>query len=256
MNQADQEVINGIYKPLLEASTEELPPEAPKLVTDRVPQPNPQLIEPKKEDVVLCTYPDTLDGRLAAWVVRGVAQSQKFPVEFVVEKDGEPGPTAMPGQNHIIIAAGAFLASTEGKSALVFSRAASTLFEAPLPFRNWKRTFPFGIETMKKHEGKTPAVVGDGRKSLSAAAWDFFYADRVGFDKRPRLVDYVNDETKNAFNDTAAVVACLNTYPKDFQTMDKLAEACDDRKRLAFIVTSGQAVLRYIAQHRDEVDQD
>lgn len=256
MNETDQKILNGDFKAALEAAMAELPPEAPKLVVDKVPQPNPQLIEPKKEDVVLCTYPATLDGRLAAWVVRRIARTHNIPVEFTTEDTA----SAMPGQNHIRLSDGVFPVGTEGKSLLVLlsghTRPGSSVFPAPLPFAQWKRTFPFGVETMTKHEGKAPAVVGDPAKSLSAIAWDFFYADRVGFDKRPRAIDYVNDDVtnKNAFNDTAAVVACLSTYPGDFQTLDKLVEACDDRKRLAFIVTSGQAVLRYIAQNAEVED--
>lgn len=250
---ADQEAINAAFKPALEAAMRELTEGPPKLVTDRVPQPNPQLIEPKPEDVVLCTYPDTIDGRLAAWVVRGIAQTHKIPVEFNFNETA----TAIPGQNHIAIADGPFPASTRGKSLLAIASysGSNEIWPAPLSFGQWKRTFPFGVATMTKHPGNSAALVPATGKSLAATTWDFFYADRVGFDKRPRLIDYVSDsETMNAFNDTAAVLACIRTYPHDFQTLDKLVEACDDRKRLAFIVTSGQAVLRFIAQNTQDDD--
>lgn len=204
-------------------------------------------IEPKKEDVVLCTYPDTLDGRLAAWVVRRVAKTHNIPVEFSTKDPEEP----LEGRNWIAfgsdgIALGSF------KSGLFF--VPKTLVETPsphwnkpIPFRQWKRTFPFGVEALSSEQ--TSVVYAE--KSLALAAWDFFYADRLAFDKRPRLLEYVNDAVTETFGfaDTKAVVACVETYDKAFQTLDKLVEACDDRKRLAFIVTSGQAVLRYIDQN-------
>lgn len=255
MNQTDQEAINAAYKPFLEASIKELPTEEPKRVVDDVPRPNPQLIEPKKEDVVLCTYPNTLDGRLAAWVVRGIAKKHNIPVEFATE---EKNATAMPGQNHIVLSdSGSFQAGTEGKSMLIL-RVGFPIdqpHDAPLPFKQWKRTFPFGIETMQRLPNKAGAVVSTESKSLSAIAWDFFYADRLGFDKRPRLIDYVSDRaTKNAFHDTAAVIACVQTYDDSFQTLDKLVEAADDRKRLAYIVNAGQAVLRFVEQAQKTED--
>ncbi len=209
----------------------------------------PQLIEPKKEDVVLCTYPDTLDGWVAAWVVRGIAQKHKIPVEFQLDV-GTVHSDDTTGRNWISIGPRPPGSSAE-KSFLGILTSVDQGKPRPLPFKQWKRTFPFGVEKM--------TALADGymaSPSLAAAAWDFFYADRIGFDKRPRLIDYVDDsETeKFAFNDTKAVVACLRTYPMQFQTLDKLVEACDDRKRLAFVVTSGQAVLRYI--ERTEVERD
>lgn len=243
----------------LTESMQELLPEEPKLVIDRVPQPNPQLIEPKPEDVILCTYPDTLDGRLAAWVVRRVAQAHKIPVEFNTNQTT----SAMPGQNWIAICDKDFPTSTEGKSLMIITHGFETYLQpAPLPFKQWKRTFPFGVETLQRIPGKAGSIVAAPRneapnsKSLSTLAWDFFYADRVGFDKRPRLIDYVNDAETEAFtfNDTKAVVACIWTYPHDFQTLDKLVEAADDRKRLPYIVNAGEAVLRYIK--KSQIDED
>lgn len=218
----------------------------PALVSDKYhnPFPDGKVIEPSPKDVVLCTYPDTLDGFLAAWVVRAtMSRPQQVPTEFSV---GEPEDIIDEGRNWIGIEPVGFKEGGKAfNSSLLISRG-SLVGNAPVPFKKWERKFPYGIKTMTTG---SLGVIADF-SSLAAAAWAFFKADRAGFERRPRLIDYVNDAVSGAFkfNDTKDVVACLETYPRNFGTFDSLVEAADDRKRLPYIVTAGQAVNRYKAQ--------
>jgi len=201
------------------------------------------LIEVPKQDEVLVTYPDTLDGFLAAWVVRKVAQTKNIAVEMC---EGVPHPDIdLTGRNWIIIGdsvAPDEIPSKPKSGILIVSDKATPGHEA-LPFKDWPRTFPFGIKTMTKHD-IWGLVHGT---SLCKAAWDFFYADRKGFDKIPRILDYVDDSVNsNRYGDTLDVVACVDSYPRDWRTFDSLVEAGDDRKRLNYIVIGGQAIRRYM----------
>jgi hypothetical protein len=202
------------------------------------------LIEVPKQDEVLVTYPDTLDGFLAAWVVRKVAQTKNIAVEMC---KGSPAPDIdLNGRNWIIIgdsAAPDEIPSAAKSYLRIDTHKDDVNAVDALPFKDWVRTFPFGIKTMSKHGATHGRVSGT---SLCKAAWEFFYADRKGFDKIPRVLDYVDDSvTSNRYGDTADVVACVDSYPRDWRTFDSLVEAGDDRKRLNYIVIGGQAIRRY-----------
>lgn len=200
----------------------------------------PKLIDPPKEDEVLVTCQDTLDGFLAAWVVRKIAREKNIAVEMAPADIGGDG--ASEGRNHIAICADGFPAGTKGKSLLIFTTSNPEGATAPIAFEDWKRTFPYGIEAMTR--GKMGLVSGT---SLCKATWEFFHADaNVAKAKLPRLLDYVNDSmTDNRYGDTAEILACLESYHRNFQVFDRLIEACDDHKRRAYMVAAGQAILRY-----------
>jgi hypothetical protein len=207
------------------------------------------VIEVPKQDEVLVTYPDTLDGFLAAWVVRRIAQTKNIAIEMC---KGAPAPDIdLTGRNWIMI--GDIVSpdelSSSPKSILhIDTHKDGRVSASPMPFKDWVRTFPFGIKTMAKIGG----LGCESGTSLCKAAWDFFYADRKGFDKIPRILDYVDDSlTENRYGDTADVVACVDSYPRDWRTFDSLVEAGDDRKRLAYIVAGGQAIRRYVEKCRN-----
>jgi hypothetical protein len=215
-----------------------------KTMTDEPPKRGSaagKLIDPLPEDVVLVTYPDTLDGFLAAWVVRKMAREKNVPLEMAT---APPPDIDLSGRNWIMIGDAAQEVASQPKSGLrIRTRSDDTNLVDPLPFNDWKRTLPFGIETMVKR-GVWAQVSGT---SLSRAAWEFFHPGREGFDRLPRMIDYVNDSlTVNRYGDTPDVVACIESYHRQFVTYDKLVEACDDRKRLAYVIAGGQAVRRFI----------
>lgn len=216
------------------------------LVNDN--EPLPQLLEPNPNDVVLCSYAPNLDAFLAAGVVRKIAMSHNIPVEF--QTDDMPFPP-LAGRNHIAIGGNKenmALKALDAKSTLLFRRETADVKE-PLPFRLWQRVFPFGIQTMAQ-AGKFCGV-NDASRSLARMSWEFFNADRIGFDKLPHLIDYVDDAVTGRFKyaDTAAVMEAVSSYPIDFALFDKLLQACKERKRREALIAQGQGILRYKAKN-------
>jgi hypothetical protein len=216
------------------------------IVNDNMPL--PQLLEPNPNDVVLCSYAPTLDAFLAAGVVRKIAMGHNIPVEFQPTDIAFP---ALTDRNHISIGddkENIVLKALGAKSTLIFRRD-DTSPKEPLPFRLWQRTFPFGIQTMAQ-AGKFCGV-GDASRSLARMVWEFFNVDRIGFDKLPKLIDYVDDAVSGRFKytDTAAVMEAVTSYPVDFVLFDKLLQACEERKRREALIAQGQGILRYKAKN-------
>lgn len=206
----------------------------------------PRMVDPDPKDVVLCAYPDTLDGFVAAWVVRRAARTANIPVEF--QKSCDPIPN-LEGRNIVVI--GPTVVPDGARSLVAFAQAKHAV-PAPLPFKSWERTFPFGIKTMSP-EGHVASAVCDATKSLALLAWDFFNADRIGFEKPPRLIEHLNDYVaaeggKFKYADTPDIWACLDSYDRDFQVLDKLIEACDDRTRRDRMIVAGQGINRMLAK--------
>ena len=206
------------------------------------------VVEPVSEDIVLCSYPDTMDGFTAAWVVYQIARRDQIPLEFV-RSDYTPKKYELKGRNWIAI--GHEPLSADAKSIMTIAREKASLL-APIPYRNWVRTVPFGIETMSPL-GQVVRVQ-DQNKSLARLTWEFFVGDRLGFDKPARLVSYVDDLTtgKLRFNDTQDVAAAISTYPHEFHIYDKLAAACEDRRRREAMIAAGQGIRRYISMMNEQ----
>lgn len=229
----------------------------PNVLPDTTPLPRPVLsgvVEPDPTDVVLCSYPDTMDGFAAAWVLYQIAKRDSIPVEFVAANNFEPTTNEISGRNWIAICDTVAPASTVGKSLLVFEGIHHGKINTyhykteALPYNRWKRTMPFGIETMATL-GKVGAIV-DPKKSLCRLVWEFFCSDRVGFDKPPRLIAHIDDYTTGTlkYNDSKDVAAAVSTYAHDFKLYTALAKACDDRRRREAMIAAGQGINRYIEQ--------
>lgn len=206
---------------------------------------SPRQVDPDPKDIVLCTYPDTLDGFFAAWVVRHFAMKHNIPVEFSSTGIGESN---VAGRNVIEIASA--VAPIDAKSVVVISDGLHAM-PTPRPFATWERTFPFGVKSMTdaaEHIGVVCAP--SGTKTLTLLAWDFFNAARVGSDKPPKLLQHLNDYLTSSaspkFADTPAIYACLDSYPRDFVTFSKLVEACEDRVRRGRMVDAGQGIIRML----------
>lgn len=199
----------------------------------------PRMVDPDPKDIVLCSYPDTLDGFVAAWVVRRAAKAHNIPVEF--QKTCEHTDNYV-GRNVIQIGPGIW---PDGYKSLIAFTLHKHAVEVPLPFKTWERTFPYGIKTMSG-PGCPASAVCDPALSLAAIAWDFFNADHIGFEPRPRLIEHLNDYETKAFKfaDTADIYLCVDSYERGFQTMDRLVEVVEDRKRREFVVAGGQAITR------------
>lgn len=246
--------VTASFGTYLSAQMEKLPePPAPRIV-DKVPQPNYKMIEPDPKDVVLCVYGSTLDDFVAAWVVRQMAKKHNVPVEFVEWVGPMYGHTVgADGRNAFEIGVPAGTANG-ARSCVMFRRGPDVRAEdypSALPFNKWGRTFPYGIKTMAP-AGVQRVQYAASRLALAALAWDFFHEKRVGFDQRPRLIEHLADSLSGAapkFNDTPDVVACVDSYPRAFRTLDSLVEAVDDRKRRELVITGGQAIRRYIAKN-------
>lgn len=232
----------------------------PNVIPDTTPLPRPVLsgvTEPKPTDVVLVSYPDTIDGTAAAWVFYQIAKRDNIPVEFVKELLATPfEPTAKEvlDRNWIAICDGPAPSTTYGKSLLGFEGIQHKSFDTyhykteALPYMRWKRTMPFGIETMATL-GKVGAIV-DPKKSLCRLVWEFFCSDRVGFNKPPRLITHIDDVVTGTlrYNDSKDIVTAVSTYPREFKTYSALAKACDDRRRREAMIAAGQGIARYLAQ--------
>jgi hypothetical protein len=198
----------------------------------------PKLIEPPPEDVVLVTYPDTLDGFLAAWVVRDMARKKNVALQMI--EKAPPFDIDLTGRNWIII--GGLIHPDELKSkaksviSIINQDPPIENADKPLPFKEWKRTFPFGIASMTRHD--VGFVYGP---SLCSAAWRFFNTTAL-----PRALAYVTHSlTKNPDDVTSDVVACIDSYDHRFAIFDQLILACDDNHKLAYVIAGGQAIRRY-----------
>lgn len=227
------------------------------LTTD-APLPRPALsgvVEPNPKDILLCSYPDTMDGFAAAWVVSQIARRDNIPVEFAnkgVTLGWAPEAKEILGRNWIDICDGSCPAGTYGKSLMTFMRH-DTAPLAPIPYRNWKRTMPFGIETMASL-GKLCGV-HDSKKSLCRLVWEFFCADRLGFDKPSRLIAHIDDYVTGTmrYKDSEAIAAAVSSYAHDFPIYDRLARAVDDRRRREAMIAAGQGIARYVKQMAPKV---
>lgn len=211
-----------------------------------------ELVEPKETDVILCSYPDTMDGTAAAWVIYKVAKRDKLPVQFV--NTGQhilwtPEPKSVKDRHWIAICDDGIPAGTHGKTLLTFMRT-DVQSRPPVPYRNWKRVPPFGVDDIVL-AGKTCGV-HDARKSLCRLVWEFFCAERIGFDKPPRMLSHIDDHTTGAYkyNDSKEIAAAISSYPHELPVYDKLAIACEDRRRREAMVAAGQGIIRYIEQNR------
>ncbi len=225
---------------------------AAKAAAQPVPQPPLRVIEPvpfiggapdpKPEDVLFVTYPDTLDGWLAAWVVRKMARGCQLHVEMATYGNI---PNSLEGRLWVAIGPGDatdFGAAFNARQILAIGAPQET--EAA-PFRLWERELPFGVKSM----GSADRVgVATTLTSLAAQTYAFFFAHRTGFDPTPNLIFSLEDHLTGtgAAKFSRAIVECAQSYPWDFQTLDKLVEAADDRKRRENMIIAGQAICRYI----------
>lgn len=211
-------------------------------------------LTPSPTDILLVSYPDSMDGMAAAWVIYKIAKRDNIPVEFLNKKSDmiyTPAPKDVLNRNWISICDDGIPAGTYGKGLLTFFRS-SVPSKAPIPYRQWKRILPFGIDQMST-VGKLCGV-HDPKKSLSRLVWEFFCADRVGFDKPPRLLTHIEDHVTSSwkYNDSKAIATCVSTYPHEFGVYDKLTQACEDRKRREAMVAAGQGIGRYIDSIREK----
>lgn len=222
----------------------------PNILPSTQPLPRPRLsgvVEPNQKDILLCTYPDTMDGFAAAWVIRKIAKRDDIPVEFQATANPLPSAREILGRNWVCICDGSIPVGTFGKGIMTFARIAAKPYP-PIPYREWKRTLPYGIEQMTQF-GKSCGV-HDSKKSLCRLVWEFFCADRVGFDKPPRIIAHIDDHTTESwrYNDTKAICAAISTYAHDFKIYDALATAADDKRRREAMIAAGQGIERYIEQ--------
>jgi hypothetical protein len=209
---------------------------------------------PNPHDILLVSHPDTMDGMAAAWVIYKLAKRDNIPCEFMntkAEATWAPPAKDILGRNWVAICSDGIPAGTYGKGLLTFHRS-SIPARVPLPYRQWKRTLPFGIDQMST-VGKSCGV-HDPKRSLCRLVWDFFCADRAGFERPPRLITHIDDHVTAQwkYNDSKAIATCVATYPHDFKTYDALAQACEDRKRREAMVAAGQGIARYIDSIREK----
>lgn len=223
----------------------------PNVLPDTTPLPRPVLdgiVEPKISDVILCSYPDTVDGFAAAWVVYQIAKRDNLPLEFVKGADFTPEAKEILERNWIAISDRLPPISTYGKGLLTVSRLHdfSGPF-APIPYKFWKRTMPFGIDRVSSI-GKVCGVY-DKKKSLCLLTWEFFCADRVGFEQPPKLIAHIDDYVTgaNKYRDSKDIYVAVSTYPREFRLYSALAKACDDRRRREAMIAAGQGIARYMA---------
>lgn len=203
-------------------------------------------VDPQPRDVILCTYPDTLDGWLAAWVVRGIARQYALHFEFqlISHKVGSTLPDVTDRNWIAIGGTGPWSESVNERGVLLVGVDGGS---DAIPFAKWERSIPFGVVAMVP--GRKGRIHTTG--SLTGQMYAFFHAARAGFEKRPRLIDYLEDASKPSpqLNGSVSLIQCAESYfPMDFQTLDKLVEAADDRRRREMMFVAGQAIRRYIDQ--------
>lgn len=197
------------------------------------------LVDPLATDVVLCTYAETLDAFVGAWVVRKAAREHNIPVEFGHHPSPFKVPPLLAGRNWINIGCSdVFPSPTERqKSLLAFLQGCSLTVMPPIPFGDWTRTMPFGVETMQRDAGG--ALISDLDKSLALLVWQFFFDT----EPPPRLVAALNAAATSP--DDAALCECAASYPLDFGTIDKLVAAAENPRKRELMIAAGQGILRY-----------
>lgn len=191
-------------------------------------------VDPLATDVVLCIYAETLDAFVGAWVVRKAARQYNIPVEFVAGLESVYPPHS---DRNFIIIGGDGVCLTLSKSTLNVPDPAtpeSPHWKKPLPFAEWGRTMPFGIETMGDN-----GVLYEKETRLSMVLWRFFYDT----EPPPRLVLALNAVATSP--DDAALCECVESYPLDFVTIDKLVVACENPRKREMMIAAGQGILRY-----------
>lgn len=198
--------------------------------------------DPKPEDVLFVSYPDTFDGWLAVWVVRKMARSCQLHVEMATYGNT---PSTLEGRLWVVIGPGhgrVFGQALNPRQMLIIGTPQDV--EAT-PFRLWERELPFGVKSMGSADRVGAATT---LTSLAAQTYAFFFAHRTGFDPTPNLIFSLEDHLSGtrAANFSRAIVECAQSYPWDFQTLDRLVEAADDRKRRENMIIAGQAICRYI----------
>lgn len=208
-------------------------------------------VDPQPRDVILCTYPDTLDGWLAAWVIRGVAKQYALHLEF--QLDTAPLPD-LADRNWIALGVPPNHNQVPGpRSVAVIAAGPRVHASTLLPFIKWERAVPFGVKSFTGGAMVSGTFAAPG--SLASVAYNFFHASRLGFVSRPRLFDYLEDVSTPhpRLNGSAALIECVKSYEPSFATLDKLVEATDDRKRREMMFVAGQAIQRYVARRQSVV---
>lgn len=188
-------------------------------------------ITPKPEDVVLCTFPGSLEGWLCAWVIRATFRTAQIPVQFETFGQRHEAPSPVAGRNWIIIG-NRPVDHAAAKSVLSFEVGNGGSVPSPIPFLAWKRTFPYGVEGMVNGH----AAIQADLRPLPIQVWDFF---RGNPGRQPRLFDLIGQEPPHP------ALVCVETYDYgNFRTLDELIYAADDKDRFAIMETAGAAVLR------------
>lgn len=215
-------------------------------------EPTPTFVQPKPADIVLCSYPDTLDGVAAAWVIYKVAKRDKIAVEFVMHDAGKvwtPPASRVVDRHWIAICDTGVPMGTYGKTLLTFCRT-EVAAKPPIPYRSWKRVWPYGLEDITL--GAKSCGVHNDKQSLCRTVWEYFLAERVGFDKPPRILSHIDDfvTKSNRYNDSAEIATTVDSYPHELPIFDQLAVACEDRRRREAMIASGQGIMRWQAKHK------
>lgn len=215
----------------------------------RTPLMTDEMLQPKARDVLFCTFPGTHDGWLAAWVLRSVAHRHAFAVEFA--SGAQSDFPDLSDRQWVAIGGGSVDAAPVPnppcREMLVIGALGDHDAPAPLPFSLWERSLPFGVVSFGHPHSATGGGARGSTYSLAASAWDFFMADRVGFDARPRLINYVEDHASPSprLQDTAAVMRYLQETHKGFQALDRLIPAVDDGVDRRRLIAAGKALLRW-----------
>lgn len=204
---------------------------------------------PDPHDVAMVIYHgDCIDGFTAAWCVRRAAMLHKFPLEVVAGTYGVAPPDVT--DRHVILVDFSYSRETLQTMAQVarsvtvldhHKTAQEALVDLPpaLPFAEWTRKEgSFGIGST----GAQIAAQFDMTRSGAGMAWDFFFPDT----KRPRLVNYAEDYDLWRFNlrYSRELHEVLDSYPMDFITWDRLAEAMEDTQKREMMVQVGVALSR------------
>jgi hypothetical protein len=171
--------------------------------------------EPDPKEIVLCIYESSLDGFAAAWVVRKAFRENLIPVELTSLTD-QPK-EQLTGRNVILINR-TVAWNTRSRLHISNTDVARGLSE-PLPFKQWKRVFPYGIETTAP-DGKNASSVYD--TSLCAAAWNFFYPET----EMPLLLEGIADYVAgtNRYSYSSYYYAASEASPREFPLFDKLVD--------------------------------
>lgn len=215
-----------------------------------------ELILPKPKDVLLVSYPETMDATAAAWVIYKVGRRDKIAMQFVkhdAHRIYTPPVEDVRDRNWIAICEAGFHASMvptlrSPKSCITFMRSDEHQSLAPIPYRNWKRTPPYGVDDMTL--GRRGSI-HDPKNSLCLSVWNYFCSER-GSSTPPRMLAHIDDYVmrRGRWNDSEAIAATVSSYEKSLPIYDQLAMACEDRRRREAMIASGQGIARYIASQK------